>query len=74
MIMHLNDTQSNEEITEIEQTRKNLIKAREVYFNYIQSQKMARTKHSVKKRVERRHAAVPRNKPRVQKEEKVRKR
>ena len=34
-------TNSNEEITEIEQSRKNLIQAKEVYFSYIQSQKMA---------------------------------
>ena len=64
------ETQSNEEITEIEQTTKNLIKAKEVYFNYTQSQKMARTKHSVKKRVEEEHAVVPRKEPRVQKREK----
>ena len=45
------NTKSNGEITEIEQTRNNLIKAKEVYFNYIQSQKMAQTKYTMKKRV-----------------------
>ena len=39
----LDMTQSNEEITEIEQTRKHLIKAKEVYFNYLQSHKMAQS-------------------------------
>ena len=33
--------QSNERITEMEQTGKNLIKVREAYFNFIQSQSMA---------------------------------
>ena len=45
--------QSSEGITEIEQTGKNVNKAREAYFNFIQSQKrqiMARTKHAAKKR------------------------
>ena len=44
--------QSKEQITEIEQTRKNLINAREVYFNYLLPQKMACTKHSVKQSVQ----------------------
>ena len=46
--------QSNERITEIEQTRNILNKAREVYFNFNQSQKkqkMAHTKIMVKKRM-----------------------
>ena len=43
----LNQAQSKEHITEIEQTRKNLIKAKEVYFNYLSSHKMAHTKYSV---------------------------
>ena len=43
--------QVNERITEIEQTRKDLNKAREVYFELIKMQKMTWTKHSVKKRV-----------------------
>ena len=47
--------QSKERSTESEQTRKNLNKAKEVYFNLIRSQKrpMVHTKHSAKKRVER---------------------
>ena len=40
--------QSKEQMTEIEQTRKNLIQAWGVYFNYLVPQKMACTKHSVK--------------------------
>ena len=47
-----NDTQaqSNEHITEIEQTRKNLIHAREAYFKYLSSQKMAHTKYSARRK------------------------
>ena len=39
-------------MTEIEQSRKNLIKAGKVYFNYLLPQKMAGTKHSVKQRAQ----------------------
>ena len=42
---------SNEGITKIEQTGKDLNKAREFYFDLVKSQKMARTKHTMKKRV-----------------------
>ena len=37
---------------EIEQTRKNLMQAQEVYFKYFSSQKMAHTKATVRRRVE----------------------
>ena len=43
--------QINEGITEIEQTKKDLNKTREVYFDLIKMQKMARMKLSVKRRV-----------------------
>ena len=36
---------------EIEQTQKNLMKAREVYFKYFSSQRMAHTKSSIQQRV-----------------------
>ena len=39
---------SNERITEIEKTCKDLNKARKVYFNLIKTQKMARTKQTRK--------------------------
>ena len=55
----LNQAQSKEHITEIEQTRKNLINAREVYFNYLSSQKMACTKYSVRQKVVRGMANLP---------------
>ena len=42
--------ETNEEITEIEQTRKDLNKARKVYSHLIKTQRMAQTKHIVKKR------------------------
>ena len=42
---------SNERITEIEQIGKDLNKARKVYIDLVKSQKMARTKHTMKKRV-----------------------
>ena len=42
---------SNGRITEIEQTGKDLNKARKVYFNLIKMQKMAQTKRTVQKRV-----------------------
>ena len=45
-------TQSKEQMTEIEQTRKNLTTAWKVYFNYLLPQKMAHTKHSVRERVQ----------------------
>ena len=48
----LKQAQSKEQITEIKQMRKNLIHAREVYFKYISSRKMACTKYSVKQRVQ----------------------
>ena len=48
----LDQAQSKEYINEIEQTRKNLIHAREVYFNYLSSQRMARTKYSVRSKAE----------------------
>ena len=41
--------QSKEQMTEIKQTRKDLIQAWEVYFNYLVPQKMFCTKHSEKK-------------------------
>ena len=41
--------QTNGGMTEIEQTGKNLNKAREAYSNFIQSQKLAQTKHTIKK-------------------------
>ena len=44
--------QSKEQMTEIEQIRKNLITAWKVYFNYLLPQKMAHTKHSVRQRVQ----------------------
>ena len=44
-------TQSKEQM-EIAQTRKNLMQAREVYFKYFSSQKMAHTKSTIKRRVE----------------------
>ena len=44
--------QSKEQMTEIEQTRKNLIKAWQVYFNYLLPQKMVCTKHCVKHRAQ----------------------
>ena len=44
----IDQVQSKEYMTEIEQTRKNLIHAREVYFNYLSSQRMAHTKYSVR--------------------------
>ena len=47
----LKKAQSKEHITKIEQTRKNLIHAREVYFMYLSSQKMAHTKSSVRRKV-----------------------
>ena len=40
-------TQSKEQM-EIEQTRKNLMQAQEVYFKYLSSQRMACTKASVR--------------------------
>ena len=45
-------TQNKEQMTEIEQTRKNLITAWKVYFNYLLPQKMGCTKHSVKQRAQ----------------------
>ena len=47
----LKKVQSKEHITEIEQMRKNLIHAREVYFKYLSSQKMAGIKSSVRRKV-----------------------
>ena len=47
-------------ITEIEQTRKNLIRAKEVYFDYLQSQKMAHSKHTTRERVMREGRRPPR--------------
>ena len=49
----LDKEQSNEGITEIDQTGKNVDKAREAYFNFVQSQKrqkMACTKRTVKEK------------------------
>ena len=43
-----NQAQSKEHITEIEQTRKNLFHAREVYLKYLSCQKMACTKYSAR--------------------------
>ena len=43
-------TQSKEQM-EIEQTRKNIIQAQEVYFKYLSSQRMAHTKSSMRRRV-----------------------
>ena len=40
-------TQSKEQMTEIEQTRTNLVQALKVYFKYFSSQKIAHTKRSV---------------------------
>ena len=57
----IDTTQSNEEITEIKQTRKNLIRAKEVYFNYLQGQKINQTKYTEeKKRVVREGKRPPR--------------
>ena len=74
-LCHADKKHSNEEIIEIEQTRKNLIKAKEAYFNYIQSQKMARMKWTTKKSMvrdgkgpppdESGSGKLPRKKPRV---------
>ena len=47
----LKKTQSEEHITENEQTRKYLIHTRKVYFKYLSSQKMAYTKSSVRRKV-----------------------
>ena len=43
----LNQTQSKELKTEIEQTRKNLIQAWKVYFKYLSSQRIAHTKLTI---------------------------
>ena len=43
-------TKSKEQM-EIEQTRKNLMKAWKVYFKYLSSRRMAHTKSSVRRRV-----------------------
>ena len=45
-----NQPQSKEHITEIEQTRKNLIHAREAHFKYLSSPKMAHTKYSSRRK------------------------
>ena len=47
---YLSESGSKEEM-EIKQTSKHLSHAREVYFDLIQMQSMARTKHTAKKRV-----------------------
>ena len=44
--------QSKEQMTETEQTQKNLITSWKVNFNYLLPQKMAHTKHSVRQRVQ----------------------
>ena len=72
----------NERITEIEQTDKDLNKARKVYFDLIKMQKMAQMKHSVTKRVVREgkrppqdesgSGKVPRKEPKVQMERRER--
>ena len=49
--MEKDKEQINEGITEIEQTRKDLNKAREVYFDLIKMQSMSQTKYTVRKRV-----------------------
>ena len=46
----LKQDQSKEQMTEIEQTRKNLIQAREIYFKYPPSQKMVHTKSSLRRK------------------------
>ena len=50
----VNDTEpkltQNKEQIEIEQTRKNLVNAWEVYFKYLSSQRMAHTKSSARQR------------------------
>ena len=43
-------TQSKEQMTEIEQTRKKLIQAQKIYFKYLSSQRMAHTKSSIRRR------------------------
>ena len=46
----LKQTQNKEQMTEIKQTRKNLIQAWKAYFKYLSSQKMAFTKSTMKRR------------------------
>ena len=48
-LCHTDTEQSNEGITEIEQTGMDLNKAREVYIDLIKMQKMARMKSTVRK-------------------------
>ena len=48
----LKQVQRKDHITEIEETRKNVINAREVYFKYLSSKKMAHTKYSARRRAE----------------------
>ena len=47
----------------IEQTRKHLMQAQKVYFKYLSSQKMARTKSTVKRRAEAGTKAIPQPQP-----------
>ena len=58
-----NQAQSKECITEIEQIRKNLIHAREVYLKYISSQKMAHTKYSTRRNAEKEDDRLPSQPP-----------
>ena len=51
--------QSKEKMTEIEQTRKNLMQAWRAYFKYLSSQKMAHTKSSMKRRAVKRDKSTP---------------
>ena len=55
--------QSKEHITEIEQTRKILIHDREVYFEYLSSQKMAHTKYSTRGKGEKGDDRLPAQTP-----------
>ena len=48
---------------EIEQTRKNLMQAQEVYFKYFFSQKMAHTKAMVRRRAEAGATTIPNSQP-----------
>ena len=56
-------TQSKEQMTEIEQTRKNLIQAQKPYFKYLSSQKMAHTKSSMKGRAVKGDKSTPQPQP-----------
>ena len=51
--------QSKEQMSEIMQTRKNLIQAWKVYFKYFSSQRMAHTKSAVKRRAVKGDKSIP---------------